>query len=129
MNIKVTATGACSGPIDWDIDGKKPKDAAKEFAKNTGPHTVKFRLDDKTGRNLRFDCRSPFWDHIDDAGKCPPPGSHSDQTEVISCSEKELTVINKNSGDPCTVHYQLNFVDAAGTAEPLDPEFKNGGST
>lgn len=126
MDIKVTASGGASGPIDWDIDGKKPHKASHEFKEKTGPHEIKFKLGDKTGRGLKFDAQQPIWDEKNTTG-CPASQSNSDQIEVQSCSDRELTISNANSGDPCTIHYQLNFVDSEGRPEVVDPEFKNGG--
>jgi hypothetical protein len=126
MDLKVTATGRESGSIDWDIDGKKPHESKIDFEKGTGPHTVKFKLNDHTGRNLRFDLDAPIWDHKSETG-CPPAGSSSDQIEVVDCIDNQLTAINKNSGQACTLHYQLNFVDDYGSAQRVDPIFKNGG--
>lgn len=127
MDVKVTATGGSTGPIDWDIDGKKPKQSSIFFPEGSGAHTVKFKLKDDTGRDLRFDTSQPFWAHVNEAGECPPPGSASGQTEVVQCTDKELTVMNRNSGAACTIPYQLNFVDRSGKAEGVDPDFKNGG--
>ena len=128
MDVKVTASGGSSGPIDWEIDGKKAKDSSIFFEKGSGPHTVKFKLDDKTGRDLRFDDGSPFWAHINEAGECPPKDATNSQTGVVKCTDKELTVSNANSGNPCTIRSQLNFVDGAGNPQSVDPDFKNGGT-
>jgi len=126
MDIKITATGGATGPIAWDLDGKKPQQCSHEFKPKSGPHEVTFKLNDNTGRDLRFNCRHPFSEHKDVAG-CPPDHSASDQIQVISCSTKELTISNANSGPACTIHYKLNFVDKQQTTEEIDPEFKNGG--
>ena len=126
MDIKVNASGGSCGPIEWDIDGKKPQQSRHEFKEQTGPHQVKFKLKDQTGRGLKFDSSQPIWNEKNSGG-CPTGPSQSDQIRVLSCSEKELTIVNANSGDPCTIHYQLNFVDCDGQPEGVDPEFKNGG--
>jgi hypothetical protein len=126
MDIKVTANGPGANGIDWDIDGKKPHESKIDFDKGSGPHKIKFRLDDRTSRDLRFDAANPIWDHKSEA-ECPPAGSNSDQIEIIDCTDTQLTVVNKNSGEACTLHYQLNFRDGVGSAEPVDPIFKNGG--
>jgi len=128
MDVTVTALAGSTGPIDWKIDGKKAKDSSIFFAKGSGPQTVKFKLDDTTGRDLRFDSSSPFWAHINEAGQCPPEGAMNNQTDVVKCTDKELTISNANSGNPCTIRYQLNFVDGSGNREPVDPDFKNGGT-
>ena len=126
MDVKVTASGQSGGGIDWDIDGKKPHESKIHFAPGTGPHTVKFKLQDSSGRDLRFDPSNPIWDHVSET-ECPANGAKSGQIEVVNCQDKMLTIRNRNSGDPCTLHYQLNFVDGGGSAEPVDPIFHNGG--
>ena len=126
MDVKVTASGGQGSGLDWDIDGKKPHESSIKFEKDTGPHEVKFKLKDSSGRDLRFDPAGPIWSHKHETD-CPPHGAESDQIEIVKCTDKELTITNKNSGDACTLHYQLNFVDGRGGAEPVDPVFKNGG--
>lgn len=126
MDVRVTATGGRNGAIDWDIDGKKPKEARLDFAKDSGPHRIKFKLFDNTGRGLRFDDSGPFWAHETQSGDCPPANSTSGETRVVDCKDTSLFVDNKNSKD-CTIQYQLNFVDSAGKREPVDPMIKNGG--
>lgn len=127
MDVKVSAKRADGGSIEWDIDGKKPKQSVLEFKEGTGGHTINFKLQDSTGRHLRFDKGDPFWAHVSEGDECPPRGASADQTRVVSCTDKELTVSNANSGDACTIHYQLNFVDEASRPEPVDPMIKNGG--
>ena len=126
MDVKVTAKGIDGAEIDWDIDGKKPHESKIHFKEGTGPHTVKFKLHDASGRNLRFDPANPIWDHVSETD-CPPDGSKSGQLKVVKCDDQMLTITNKNSGDAHTLHYQLNFVDDGGVAEPVDPIFHNGG--
>ena len=126
MDVKVTASGSGEAGIDWDIDGKKPHESKIHFKHGTGPHRVKFKLHDSSGRNLRFDASNPICDHISET-ECPPQGSKSGQIEVVRCDDRMLTITNKNSGDECILHYQLNFVDDGGSPEPLDPIFHNGG--
>jgi hypothetical protein len=126
MDVKVTANGEAGAGIDWDIDGKKPHESKIHFGKGTGAHTVKFKLHDASGRDLRFDTANPIWDHVSETD-CPPKGAKSGQIEVVDCDDRRLTIRNKNSGNACTLHYQLNFVDGGGSAEPVDPIFHNGG--
>jgi len=125
MDVKVTANGNAAGGIDWDLDGKKPHQSQIDFPKGTGARDVAFKLFDRTGRNLRFDSAAPIWDHVHDTD-CPPSGAASGQIDIVDCSDKQLSVNNKNSA-ACTLHYQLNFVDGNGQAEAVDPMFKNGG--
>jgi hypothetical protein len=126
MDVKVTANGLGADGIDWDIDGKKPHESRVDFEKGSGPHRIKFKLHDRTNRNLRFDASNPIWDHKSEAG-CPAAGSNSDQIEIVDCNDNQLTILNRNSGEACTLHYQLNFRGEDGSAEPVDPIFKNGG--
>ena len=128
MDVKVTASAGSGGAIEWDINGKKPKNSELDFPRNSGPDTIKFTLFDRSGKNLRFDCNGPFWAHADDTQACPPEHSQCDQTNVIECTGKHLNVRNENSGEPCTIHYQLNFVDGSGNSVPVDPMIKNGGT-
>lgn len=125
-NIRVEAR-ADGGLIDWEIDGKKAKDSKIDFEKDSGPVTVEFKLQDTTGRQLRFDTTDPIWVHENDAGQCPPNRATDDQIQVQTCDDKTLTLINKNEKES-TLRYQLNFVDKADQREPCDPEFKNGGT-
>jgi hypothetical protein len=127
VNVNVTAKGS-DGPVDWEIDGKKAANSTIEFKPKTGPQVIHFMLDDQTGRDLRFDQSDSFWADKNLAAGCPSAGASCDQTTVLSCNDKQLVVRNENSGEPCTVHYQLNFVDAQGNREGADPIIKNGGS-
>lgn len=129
MHIKITANTLTDGTLDWDMDGKKPHQCSHEFKPKSGSHDVTFKLDDDTGRDLRFDCRHPFSEHKTETRACPPDGSKSDQIEVIACSPNELTVSNANSGDACTIQYKLSFLDKKRDAVEIDPEFKNGGGS
>ena len=126
MDVKVSAKGARTGPIDWDIDGKKPHKSVLDFKKGAGPLTISFKLHDSTGRKLRFDRESPIWAHASDAYACPPRGASSDELQVVSCDDRNLTVTNANS-KAGTIHYQLNFVDEEEKFEPVDPMIRNGG--
>lgn len=129
MNVVVTAKAGANGDVDWAIDGKHPKESSLEFPPKTGPHTIVFHLDDQTGRNLRFHDSSPFSAEKNNGGNCPSKGAQCDQTRVQPGGEKTLVVMNANSGDPCTINYQLTFVDGTGKSEDVDPEIKNGGGS
>lgn len=126
MDIKVNANELADGSIDWGIGGKKPHQSSIRFEKDSGSHKIDFKFVDHTGRRLKFDCSGPIWSHKSETD-CPPAGAKSDQIRVLECSAKKLTIRNENCGDPCTIHYQLNFVDADEQQEEIDPEFKNGG--
>lgn len=128
MNVSVTASGGSNGRVDWLIDGTDPAHSVIDFPAKTGPHVIHFMLDDQTGRGLKFDPSGAFWADKNLAGGCPSAGSNCDQTSILSCTDKQLTVQNTNDGQACTVHYQLNLVDSAGKTEQVDPIFKNGGT-
>lgn len=128
MDVKVTAKAGSAGSIDWDIDDKKPKESRLDFPPGSGADTIKFTLFDRSGQALRFDCNGPFWAHLSESGQCPPSGARCDQTNVLECSGKHLSVRNENSGAACTIQYQLNFVDGRGNPVPVDPMIKNGGT-
>jgi hypothetical protein len=128
VNVTVTAKGGSNGSVDWEIDGTKAANSKIEFKPKTGPQVMRFVLDDRTGRKLAFDQSDAFWAEKDLGGGCPSAGSSCDQTSILSCNGKQLVVQNENSGDPCTIHYQLNFIDGEGNREEADPIIKNGGS-
>lgn len=129
-SINVTATSAVkamsgAGKPDWEVDGAKPNAAVTEFKQSAGQTKVHFHLHDNTGAGWGFDCREPFWDQKECADDCPPDGSRSDQSKVLACESKKLTVLNNNS-ETCTVKYKLNVVNDAGDRDCVDPEWKNG---
>jgi hypothetical protein len=126
-NIRVEAGVGDGGLIDWEIDGKKPKESKIDFEKGSGPVTVEFKLQDRTDRELHFNTANPIWVHENELGQCPPDGATDNQIAVQTCDDKTLTLINKNE-KASTLRYQLNFVDKANQSEPCDPEFKNGGT-
>ena len=127
VNVTVTAKGS-DGPVDWEIDGKKAANSTIEFKPKTGPQVIHFMLDDQTGRDLRFD----QWDLSGQTRTLPravrrraPPATRRRCCRATTSSSSFAV---ENSGEPCTVHYQLNFVDAQGNREGADPIIKNGGS-
>ena len=128
MNINLRANGSSDGPVEWTIDDTHPTQSVIEFARNAGPQVLHFILDDQTGRDFHFDRSGPFWADKNLSGGCPSAGSICDQTSVLSCNDGQLVIRNENSGDACTVHYQLNLLDRAGNPEGVDPIIKNGGS-
>jgi hypothetical protein len=128
VDIKVKAE-TINGAVEWTIDGKKPKASVIELPHKSGRHTLDFKIEDRTGLGFRFDDSDPIWAHENEDGKCPAQGIHTTQVKVVSCKPQKLSVTDDNSGDPCTLQYQLNVVDAGGLACPIDPIIKNGGGT
>jgi len=117
-----------SGTIVWTVDSKPPHNAKLDLPNKSGAYEIVFDLDDDTrGRDLRFDCSYPFW--VSENVPCPPPrGLHTDQIEVLACSQHSLTIIDRNDGPARNLRYQLNFRDGRGAREQVDPEIINGGS-
>lgn len=126
MNLRVRAFIDDTGTIDFDIDGVKANQARLRLGRNTGEHILHFRLQDHTGRDLRFDTDDPIW--IDEDGPCPPsPGISSDQLDVTGCTPSMLSTLNANSGRARELRYQLNFIAADGSLQTCDPIIDNGG--
>jgi hypothetical protein len=128
MDVKVTANPSVGG-TDWAIDDKPPKHSVIVFGNQAGQQEIKFKLNDHTKRGWRFNRADPIWVHETEADICPGAGIDTDQIKVASCGDKQLVIGNANSGDPRTLHYQLNFVDRTGAHEGVDPVIKNGGGT
>lgn len=125
--VKVRAS-IIGSSIDWEIDGKKAKEAKLKLAKDSGAHELDFQLDDDTNLGLRFDTSDPIW--VGENCPCPPPrGINSDQISVTDCTGKSLTMLNQNSGDAREIRYQLNFIGSDGGREMCDPIIENGGGT
>jgi hypothetical protein len=86
---------------------------------NGGPFRIQFRLEDP----LDWDTAEPI--NTSQAG-CPGKHTNDDQQIFLqSPNGKFLTILNLNGGDPCTIHYRMNFAD--GTY--CDPIMNNGGTS
>ena len=127
MDIRVIAMNGTAG-VDWLIEGSPAKHSSIKFKKDDGETKVRFKLKDETGLGLRFDRQAPFWDEKNCTTGCPADGATSDQTEVLDCEDKTLTVLNRNT-EECTVTYKMYFTDQQGGRHCVDPEFKNGVKT
>ena len=128
MDVKVKAETVSTG-TSWTIDGKKPQQSVISIGAKTGSHTLDFKLNDQTDRELRFNTSDPIWVHETEDDVCPKAGISTDQVCVASCDNKRLTITDENSGIARTLHYQLNFLDTDGNAVSVDPVIKNGGNT
>lgn len=129
MEVTVRAD-LVDGAIASTIDGKKPHKSVLNCPARTGPHEIRFKLDDNSSSGLQFAPRDAFWVHENEAGECPPAtGLSTDQISISSVKPGKLTISNANEGLPRTLQYQLNFVDAKGVTCFVDPCIKNGGST
>lgn len=125
MDVKVTAEQVC-GQVEWTINGKKPKKSVIELPKGSGRHTLDFHLVDRTDLGLRF-AEDAIWVHENAQGECPGAGINSCQIQVASLKPRKLSIWNENSGAPCSLQYQLNFVSECGDRFDLDPTIRNGG--
>ena len=108
-------------------DGRPAKDHKLHVAHGEPAHTIEFKLNDKTGLGLSFDQADPI--HVWEKDGCPPAGIDTDQIEVVSAESQDLTVLNRNTGHPRTLQYQLNVVTADGKHCPCDPIIKNDGGS
>ena len=115
----------------WRGEGEpKGKKGHVSIPKGDERVPIKFHLHDRTRLNLRFmDVKDgPIWVDLND---CPTQwGDGGGQISAVSSAPKMLTVVDDNSGDPCTLHYALRFSgDSSDVGPPYeyDPEIRNGG--
>jgi len=115
------------GRLDWSLDIKTHGNNGKiDLPAKSGAHRIKFRLEDKTDLNLRFDASGPIF-ASSETGQCPRSLA-TDQIMVDSCDDDELEIIDWNYGAEMDLRYQLNFMNRIGEPqEPLDPIIRNGG--
>ena len=127
-DVKVRAILNDAGGVDFEVDGVKAKHARLKLDKDSGAHTIDFKLQDHSGKGVQFDTANPI--HVGENSQCPPPqGINSDQLAVTSCDAGTLSTINQNSGEARELRYQLNFVTAEGSKVDCDPIIDNGGGT
>jgi hypothetical protein len=127
-DVKVRAILNDAGGIEFEVDGVKAKHARLKLDKDSGAHTIDFKLQDHSGRGVQFDTVNPI--HVGENVPCPPPqGINSDQFGVTSCDAERLSTVNQNSGAARELRYQLNFVAADGSQLDCDPIIDNGGGT
>jgi len=120
IDVKIDADDS-GGSVRFSIDKAKIS-----LAKMSGPHEVRFKLDDKTKNGPAvFDQSDPIFYSENEA--CPKSGHDSNQISVDSCSDRILVITDTNDGPARTIGYQLNFLYAGAPAE-LDPIIINGGS-
>jgi hypothetical protein len=132
--IKVTVT-AEPGPVfseTWQ-DADKPNDPPQhgpiECPYDSGSHVISFHLADHSGLGLQFasSAEEAIW--VSQSGSdCPKGVGNGGQILFpYAPSNHLLKVVNRNSGDACELHYQLNFLGTDGKPYPHDPIIKNGG--
>ena len=117
------ATPVGSG-LSWSLGAQNPPQSGKaivDVPKGDPGREIVIHLVPTHGLDIQFDTSDPLW--ATETGQCPPPrGIDTDQLEVVSCTDRKLTLFDSNSRK-CVITYQMNFVGAA----PFDPEIRNGG--
>lgn len=130
VNLTVTPRQTTKNKIEWYLtDGKKTGGPGHyppvDCEKGKG---YKFQIEivDEDNLGIEF-APDPLWVVKD--GPCPQSKSMDPEQIVdIKPGTTLLRFKNQNKGQPCTLRYQLNFVDQQGRkVEPLDPEIRNGG--
>ena len=106
-----------------EVSGDKTR---VKLPKDSGSHTFKFKLDDRTGLNVRFSSLS-----ADESDSCPPQaGINTDQITGIEIDDKKASFTDVNAGDARNICYAWQFAcDDAGQAPEFDPIIENGGGT
>ena len=117
-----------------DFDPKVPSQIIVEhkthLPKGSKEHEFKFRLDDRTGKNVRFAALKA----ADDCSTCPPdptkPNTQIDNVTIHNTpgqSRAGFRDRNDNDGE-MDVSYQWDFTCPDGTTvQPFDPIISNGG--
>ena len=115
------------GEIEYSIDTRgNGANGRIKLEADSGPYRIHFELEDKTGRNLRFDAAQPFF-CASGTGHCPTC-IETDQIMVDSCDADELVVVDWNFGEKQELRYQINVTDRHGAPQPpVDPVIENGG--
>jgi hypothetical protein len=117
------------GQLTYTLDIKSHGSNGKiDLPAKSGAHKIKFRLEDDTNLNLRFDAGGPIFASTD-TSQCPSK-LDTEQIMVDSCDDDELEIVDWNYGQTIDIRYQLNFMNKTGVPqEPLDPIIRNGGGT
>lgn len=135
--IPLTAVWANAQKDEIAIQGN----GEESLKRDSGPHTFKFVLDDKTGTNVRFkavddpNVGTPMLWAKDDCTVCPPAQSSSsliDNVKRKSDTEASFRDKNDNKTPNVKVGYQLNFdCDDKNVTKPIafDPVLDNGGKS
>lgn len=132
--IKVTVT-AQPGPRFSEVwqDADKPNDPPKhgpiECPYDSGSHVISFHLTDRSGLGLQFASTAEEAMWVAQSGSsCPTAAGNGGQIEFPYKPHPHLLMVNdRNSGEACELHYQLNFVGNDGQSYPHDPIISNGG--
>lgn len=118
MAIQLTATLAGGQVV---VSGDKTR---VKLPKDSGRRAFEFKLEDRTGMNVRFSSFS-----ADESDSCPPRnGINTDQIVDIGIGDKRASFTDVNSGDARTICYAWQFAcDDPGQAPEFDPIIDNGG--
>ena len=100
--------------------------ARVKLPKDSGRRTFDFKLDDRTGLNVRFQSLS-----ADVSDSCPPQGGiNTDQVRDVDIGDKKASFTNANSGEARTICYAWRFAcDDPVQSPEFDPIIENGGGT
>lgn len=115
--------------IESDVNGPDRLD------NGSGPHRFTFHLRDKTfpSMGVRFCTVEEGLLDVDESEDCPPAtGIHTDQVDPqsVMSTAKMAAFTDKNSGEPRTLSYALNFrCDDPSQQPKFDPIIINGGSS
>jgi hypothetical protein len=127
--IDVTLTALLNGGrIEWSWkNDTHPGSGELKVGKGKNGKLV-FRIDNKTGKTIRFDASGPiFYVENPTTDDCPTSFPAGGDLMVESCDADLLTLIDWNTvaGE---IRYQVNFVtNSGGSVPPLDPVIINGG--
>ena len=132
MGQKVEFTASVeNGNLVWaGPDGKPAKDHKLNIAQGAPRQEIEIKIkSDQSAKQLglQVDTNAPL--HVaQDNGQCPSNGIDTDQIKLVSCDANSVTISNENSGNPCTLRYQVNVIDKEGNQCPCDPIIQNGGA-
>lgn len=142
--ITLTPAKQPDGSIQWTMDyqgkkGSSPSTYPVIDLKAKEAHKLTYTISNPPGLSINFDpamvqsasgksIHNAIW--VQESTK-PPQATLSGQINKVTLkTPTELQIKDDNSGNPMTLIYQINFVDAANPGvkvDPLDPELKNGG--
>lgn len=128
-DIKFTARLE-GGVVVWDApDGKPAKDHKTKIDEGAAPEEIEIKIkSDESVKDLGLKIHSvtPINVALDD-GNCPANGINSTQIQLVSSDDDRVTIKDLNTGDACTLRYQVNVVDKDQNPHPCDPIIQNGG--
>ena len=119
---------------DFDTDPAKPNNilvtSKVELKSKSKEHTFKFKLDDNTGKNVRFAALTS----ADNCSTCPPvttgPNTQIHDIQIHNTPGQPRAEFKDRNDNPrpMDVSYQWEFdCDSGFTVEPFDPIISNGG--